>query len=238
MLTYGRIAAWLRISVKYDIPALIMKAMDEFGALFPVSFDAWYRSDGPLHDYDDYDERRQMIVWINLARQHRQHALLPAMFVNLCGLSEEEVTSGFTLDNGTTQHLAPEDVSRWGNLSQGLCGKVPSALYRLLEQFTPVCTEHPQNCSAGVASAAEIIEAAFFRAPGVPHDPFPRWKRYSCTMVTYGVCEVCECLLETRWKEELRAIWTTLHGIVNSRLSGEQQQPVVSVDTNREGAEV
>ncbi|TBU55725.1 hypothetical protein BD310DRAFT_673953 [Dichomitus squalens] len=195
-----------------------MKALHVLRTLFPPHFDAWYRSTTILDDH----EKTQTIPWINLAQRFGAYPFLPAMFINCCALSEEELASGFRTADGATHYLPPEDLVRHRNLSRELCSSVPPALYRALEKFTSLCTEHPDTCSAGVAAAAQDIKATFFRAPGVPNDPFPRWGRYSKKMARHGVCAECEGLLENRWKEELGAIWSTLPQIMNLQLSGQQ----------------
>ena len=158
------ISAIVRLDHKYELTGLYDQVMNYLTSYYTTSFDAWtnYKrtlswSPEPIH----------AICAINIARLTNTTSILPAAFY-MCATLGPDIALGAPLEDGSTEHLTPEDMHLVFELKTRLAAENARAAFFLFQARTA------QACSGNVwrgnctTAWNELLERA-----GEPEAPHP-----------------------------------------------------------------
>ncbi|KAF7305713.1 hypothetical protein HMN09_00724600 [Mycena chlorophos] len=201
------VAGVLRISHKYDVPALRKRALHLITAVFPTKLSDVPNNSRARQSWHEWTPSMEVVV--SLARKLSLDWILPFAFYELCRTSHE-------LDILTSDELSVEDKHRWAkgsarltvNWNSAILDSIWNPLYIDGCKFPSICLE--QRVIA--RKDAEMDRAYDTDAPRYPLNIYGETSLQGlCTMV----CSVCSKHIAQAFSEARQEFWVQLPAVFN-----------------------
>ncbi|KAH9932308.1 uncharacterized protein B0H18DRAFT_1137503 [Fomitopsis serialis] len=200
------IAAWVRMSHKYNIQDLLVDAMKRLKQYFPDKF-------ADFKDDPHAVQRQHAIVAVNLARLTDTATMVPPALYYCCTLDSRTLLRGSARSDGTVDCLAPEDLERCIQGKAELAGQAALCLSRICRPTVSSRCATPTACGVTMIRLHDIL-AIGAQCVGST-DALLTWRRdierelrdhleLSC------ICRACRDMMLERDVAERERVWQEL----------------------------
>ncbi|KAM5537260.1 hypothetical protein V8D89_008990 [Ganoderma adspersum] len=132
--TFYAVSAWIRLGHKYEVDSLVENGLQYLRRFYPSLLSgSLYACPGPIaNDRPDDVRGSHAIAIVNLARLTGSNDLLPLALLECCKLAAR-IVEGCVREDGTVEHLHPDDLGRCFAAKDVLVLQVVSAYLHLFE---------------------------------------------------------------------------------------------------------
>ncbi|KAI0691723.1 hypothetical protein C8Q76DRAFT_634760 [Earliella scabrosa] len=211
------ISALIHLGDKYRVPHLVHDALDHLKALYPATLSAWDQERRARTVYDRLNLHEAIEV-INLARFTDEPALLPTAFLSCC-YAKGSIVQGFEYEDGSVTCLQPQDVARCLNAGPQLCTAALAIAARVLSFPIADRCESRRACREEAQAMLQLLLFNAHAGDLAESDPFRKFVE-KIEEGHWHFCAPCLEAIQTRDRDERRALWRRLPEIFDLAVEG------------------
>ncbi|PIL26301.1 hypothetical protein GSI_12057 [Ganoderma sinense ZZ0214-1] len=219
---FGAVSAWIRLGHKYEVDKLVENSLQYLRRFYPkVLSESLSVCSGPIKkDRPEDVQGPHAIAIVNLARLTGSNDLLPLALLECCKLGAG-IVSGYVREDGTVEHLHPDDLGRCFAAKEKLALRVVSAYLHVFEV--------PRDDDEGCLDSEECREALresmqMFRLVGVDWvkvDELLEHERMELlTIENYSLCAHCREEAQKVIIKHRKQFWNALPRLFNVDVDG------------------
>lgn len=213
-VSFNQVSAIVRLAHKYNIADLEGQAFSALKAYYTDSFDE-HESAG-FHSQVSFDDVHA-IGAVNYARLANRLEILPYALYACCGL-RGDIVYGWEREDGTVEHLSPEDLKHCLDGRDALAREAMRLLPKVFVSAASDACEFPLDCCESLAGFMQEVAngddagsyAIFSSREGIIQEATHR----------YFICALCEKLAIERDREERENVWKRLPQLFGLEIEG------------------